>query len=102
MAKGLRGHTFPPATDGRPTDTNAELSISDTPRTDTPRAEPLSAMATADMRGPSTQSFQVKGDSSPGGSPYPTPCLPRREEPVREPDPAPAAMPPVLELSGHG
>jgi eukaryotic-like serine/threonine-protein kinase len=102
MVKGLLGNTFPPAMDGRSSDTNAELNLSDTPRTDTPKSGPLSAMPTADMRGPATQSFQVKSDSSPGRSAYPTRCLPRREEPMREPDPTAFVMPPVVEVSGDG
>jgi len=102
MVKGLMGNTYPPAAEGRPTDTNPELNLSDTPRTDSPRSGPLSAMATADMRGPTTQSFQVKSDSPQGGSAYPTRCLPRREETVRAPEPVAAAMPPIVEVSGDG
>jgi serine/threonine protein kinase len=102
MVKALLGNMLPRAGEGRPSDTNAELNLSDTPRTDGPRSGPLSAMPTADMRGPSTQSYEVKSDLSPNRSTYPTRCLPRRELVVREPDPNAVAIPPVAEVSGDG
>jgi hypothetical protein len=102
MIKALLGPILPRAGDGRPTDTNAELHLLDTPRTDGPRSGPLSAMPTADMRGPSTQSFEVKSDSSPKRSTNPTRCLPRREERAHEPEPTVDVIPPVVEVSGDG
>jgi len=102
MVKALMGSPGLSGRDSRPTDTNPELNLSETPRTESPRSSPMSAMQTADMRGPSTQGYQSKSDSAPAVSAFPTKYLPRREELAAEPEPTAVVTPPIAEVSGDG
>jgi serine/threonine protein kinase len=102
MVKALMRNSYARANDRRGANISADFSLSDTPPTDSPRSGPVSAMPTADMRGPATQQFQAEPYSSKKVPAQPMRCLPGSEEPAREPEPTVKFTPRIAEVCGDG